>query len=79
VGVPPKELSAAHHVSPGYPPCIIFHGTADDTLTFATVERFTELMKQAGNGCALHPFEGGDHGFLILVGGKMKTRIIIKH
>jgi hypothetical protein len=43
------------------------------------VEKFTELMKQAGNGCALHPFEGGDHGFLIVVGGKMKTRIIIKH
>ena len=26
-------------------------------------ERFTRLMKEAGNECVLVPFEGKDHGF----------------
>ena len=56
-----------------------FSCTADDTITFATAEEFTELMKQAGNDYTLHPFEGKDHKCFIVVEGKMETKIITKH
>ena len=57
------ELSPCHHVSKGIVPTIVFHGTADQTTPFENVERFTRLMKEAGNGCVLVPFEGRRHGF----------------
>ena len=62
-GLPPEELSPAHHVKSGNPPCIIFHGTKDKTVTFATAQKFCQLMNQAGNDCKLYAFEGRDHGF----------------
>jgi len=58
-----EAFSPAHHVKPGIPPTIIFHGTADTTVPFENVERFTRLMKEAGNACTLVPFEGEKHGF----------------
>ena len=57
------EISPAHHVVKGIPPTIIFHGTADTTVPFENAERFTALMKKAGNTCKLVPFEGKKHGF----------------
>ncbi len=57
------ELSPCHHVSKGIVPTIVFHGTADQTTPFENVERFTRLMKEAGNACVLVPFEGRRHGF----------------
>jgi acetyl esterase len=57
------ELSPCHHVSKGIVPTIVFHGTADQTTPFENVERFARLMKEAGNGCVLVPFEGRRHGF----------------
>ena len=62
-GLPPEELSPVHHVKSGNPPCIIFHGTKDKTVTFATAQKFCQLMNQAGNDCKLYAFEGRDHGF----------------
>ena len=32
-------------------------------MPFENAERFTRLMKEAGNECVLVPFEGKDHGF----------------
>jgi acetyl esterase len=58
-----QALSPAHHVCPGLPPAIIFHGTADTTVPFAQVERFCERMVQAGNICRLVAFEGKGHAF----------------
>jgi len=58
-----KELSPCHHVSKGIVPTIVFHGTGDQTTPFENVERFTRLMKEAGNTCVLVPFEGRRHGF----------------
>lgn len=58
-----EELSPVHHVKAGAPPTVIFHGTADETVAFADVQRFCELMKAAGNRCDLVPFEGASHGF----------------
>ena len=58
-----QEISPVHHVIPGLPPTIIFHGTEDKTVPFENVERFTRLMTAAGNRCDLMPFPGQEHGF----------------
>jgi len=58
-----KEISPLQHVKKGVPSCIIFHGTADRTVPFESVERFRTVMKVAGNVCQLVPFEGKGHGF----------------
>jgi acetyl esterase len=58
-----KEISPLQHITKGVPPCIIFHGTADRTVPFDSVERFTAAMKQAGNVCRLVPFDEKGHGF----------------
>lgn len=57
------ELSPCHHVRKGLVPTLVFHGMADKTVPFENAERFTRLMKDAGNECVLVPFEGKDHGF----------------
>jgi acetyl esterase/lipase/lysophospholipase L1-like esterase len=58
-----KEISPLQHITKGAPPCIIFHGNADKTVPFDSVERFTTAMKEAGNICRLVPFEEKGHGF----------------
>jgi len=63
IGADPKTVSPYHHIRPGLPPIIIFHGTADTTVPFATVKLFAEAMTKAGNQCRLVPFEGAGHGF----------------
>ncbi len=62
-GCEPTEISPLHHVKKGTPPTIIFHGKADTTVPYATVEKFTEVMKAAGNRCELIGYEGQPHGF----------------
>lgn len=57
------DISPCHHVKHGIPPTIIFHGTSDKTVPFENVERFSQLMMDAGNTCVLVPFEGKGHGF----------------
>lgn len=57
------EISPCHQVRKGIVPTILFHGTADRTVPFENAERFTKLMKDAGNDCVLVPFKGKDHGF----------------
>jgi acetyl esterase/lipase len=57
------DLSPVAHVRPGAPPTIIFHGKADTTVPYTVVERFTQLMKEAGNRCEIVGFEGQQHGF----------------
>lgn len=62
-GCEPEEISPLHHVKKGTPPTIIFHGKADTTVPYTTVEKFTEVMKAAGNRCELFGYEGQPHGF----------------
>jgi len=57
------EISPCHHVRKGIPPTLIFHGTAASIVPFEHVERFTRLMKEAGNKCILVPFDNKEHGF----------------
>jgi len=63
IGGDPKIVSPYHHIRPGLPPMIIFHGTADTTVPFITVKLFAVAMSRAGNQCRLVPFEGAGHGF----------------
>lgn len=63
LGTEPTRISPLHHVKPGLPPTIIFHGREDTTVPYATVEVFTEAMKKAGNRCELVGFDGEKHGF----------------
>jgi len=63
MGVEPVKLSPYHHIKADIVPCIIFHGTADRTVPFATIDRFTQTMTDAGNNCTLHRYERQGHGF----------------
>lgn len=56
-------LSLTHKVKPGAVPTLVFHGTGDITVPFENAERFTRLMKKAGNECVLEAYEGKGHGF----------------
>jgi acetyl esterase len=56
-------ISPLHHVKAGLPPTIIFHGQADTTVPYASVELFTARMKAAGNRCELLGDEGQAHGY----------------
>ncbi|MFM7208563.1 MAG: alpha/beta hydrolase [Verrucomicrobiota bacterium] len=62
-GCEPTEISPVHHVRKGAPPTVIFHGKADTTVPYATVEKFAEVMKSVGSRCDLIGYEGQPHGF----------------
>ncbi|MEQ8785386.1 MAG: alpha/beta hydrolase [Pirellulaceae bacterium] len=63
MGVDPRELSPYHHVSQDVPPTIIFHGVADTTVPYKTVQLFESAIKKAGARCELEGYEGRAHGF----------------
>ncbi len=62
-GCEPTEISPLHHVKAGTPPTIIFHGKADTTVPYSSVELFTARMVKAGNRCELVGAEGQQHGY----------------
>jgi acetyl esterase/lipase len=72
LGAKPEDISPAHHIHSGGPPAIIFHGQADDTVPYASVEAFAKLSIAAGNRCELVGYEGQNHGFFNH--GKKPTR-----
>lgn len=62
-GTKPENISPYHNLVGKLPPTIIFHGTADKTVPFETVELFTKKMIELGNKCTLVPYKGASHGF----------------
>jgi len=60
-----QELSPVHHVRPGLPPTLTFHGTGDTVTPFAGAKAFHEAMLAAGNRSELDIHEGGAHGYLM--------------
>ena len=58
-----ESISPSHHVIPKLPPTLIFHGTADKTVSFETITDFQSKMEAVGNTCIVIPFEGQGHGF----------------
>jgi acetyl esterase/lipase len=65
-GIVPVRISPFHHVRPGLPPTIIFHGKADTTVPFSTSEAYAVAAKRAGNRCELVGFNGQGHAFFNL-------------
>ena len=63
MGVDPETMSPFHHMKPGMPPTIIFHGKADHTVPYRSVELFWEKMKAQGDHCVLVGYEEADHAF----------------
>ncbi|QEF99964.1 Lipase 2 [Stieleria maiorica] len=63
MGTDPKALSPIHHVGSETPPAIIFHGKADSTVPYWTVEAFCQAIEKAGGDCELVGFDGQGHGF----------------
>ncbi len=55
------EFSPILHVEKGWPPTILSNGTKDKTTPFEYAEKFTRLMKAAGNTCELIPIKDADH------------------
>ena len=63
IGTNPRKLSPYHHLDKNLPPTIIFHGTNDDTVPFATVRLFQKQASRLSNDCKLVSFSGKPHGF----------------
>lgn len=55
------EFSPILQVKKGWPPTILSCGTKDKTTPFIFAEKFTNLMKAAGNTCELIPVKDADH------------------
>ncbi len=60
-----QELSPVHHVRPGVPPTLTFHGTGDTVTPFAGAQAFHDAMLKAGNRSELDINTGGTHGYLM--------------
>jgi acetyl esterase/lipase len=58
-----KDGSPMHHIGPGLPPAVIFHGKEDATVPYADVERFCLEARKLGNRCELVGYDGAAHGF----------------
>jgi acetyl esterase/lipase len=58
-----SAISPYHHVTPGDPPTITFHGKKDATINYLTAEIFTKKMVVAGNRAELVLFDHAEHGF----------------
>lgn len=63
LGVSPERLSPFHQLHRRLPPTIIFHGKADRTVPFRTIELFTQAAKQLDSPIELIGFEEAGHGF----------------
>ncbi len=75
-GCEPPRISPAHHIKPGAPPTIIFHGQADCTVPFSNIALFRDLMVKVGNPCELIGYEGQPHGFFNF--GRNENRFAIE-
>lgn len=70
-----KEISPYHFIRAGLPPSIIFHGTNDEAVPYATVQLFEKEMIAAGNRCELKSYEGQPHGFFNPGRGQGERRV----
>jgi acetyl esterase len=55
------EFSPIQHIKKGWPPTILSCGTKDGTTPYDVAQKFTTLMKKAGNICELIPVKDADH------------------
>lgn len=62
-GVTPQEISPIHHLRKEVVPTIIFHGKADTTVPYVTVEKYAEEAQRLDNQCELIGYADNSHGF----------------
>jgi acetyl esterase/lipase len=58
-----RAASPISYASAAYPPTLLIHGTADDTVPHAMTVAMYEALKQAGVPVDLHLYAGQDHFF----------------
>jgi acetyl esterase/lipase len=58
-----RRLSPNHHLRPGLPPTLVFHGTADQTVSIEQARTFAREMTQLGNSVELFEAPDQGHGF----------------
>jgi acetyl esterase/lipase len=58
-----RAASPVTYVATGFPPTVIFHGTADTTIPVESSERFFKLLRDAKVPAELHAIEGVPHVF----------------
>lgn len=58
------RLSPISHVVSGFPPVLLFHGDADETVHANQSIKFAEALRDAGGEPELVIYPGGDHAFL---------------
>ena len=57
------EASPVTHVSPGAPPFLLLHGTADPVVPYEQSETLAEALRAVGADVQLDPVPGAGHGF----------------
>jgi acetyl esterase/lipase len=62
-GVPATEISPYHHLQRGGPPAIVFHGEADTTVPFVSVQLYREKAVGLGLTCEVVSYPCQTHGF----------------
>lgn len=62
-GLDPRRYSPAHHLTPGLPPTLMFHGDADRTVPIESVRAYRRESLALGNVCELVEYPGRPHGF----------------
>ena len=65
-----ERISPVRFVRAGLPPTLIIHGAQDVVVPVEQADRFTELMRKAGNRVEYQRVEGWGHAFLIPDYGK---------
>ena len=58
-----SDISPDEHVRKGLPPTLILQGNVDTVTPLSGVKRFCDRMREAGNACELHVYEGFGHLF----------------
>jgi acetyl esterase/lipase len=58
-----QDISPDEHVRKGLPPTLILQGDVDTVTPLAGARRFCDRMRDAGNVCELHVYEGFGHLF----------------
>ena len=58
-----KDISPDQHVRKGLPPTLILQGDVDTVTPVGGARRFCERMREAGNACDVHVYEGFGHLF----------------
>jgi dipeptidyl aminopeptidase/acylaminoacyl peptidase len=58
-----RAASSIYHLRDNPPTALLFHGTADETISCEQARRFAQAVEQKGGSARLELYEGRKHGF----------------